>query len=147
MRRLAALGLAVASVAVVGAPAGAAPSFDPADGRYRGEYTGGDHGPGKVRLSVEALRPGLHGVRLLKWSGTLSCPSGETEDVHVKLTAARSGRSFSGYTVSSPLSRTAFTGRFTDKDALTATVRVTRNKGAERCDTGRVSFAAERVGP
>ena len=145
---LAALALAVVATVAAGVPAAAAPSFEPADGRYRGDYTGGDHGPGKVRLRVEQLRRGLHGVRLLEWGGKLRCPGGETEHVDVRMTAARVGRTFSGFvTYTEPPGKDSFTGRFTGRDALKATVRVTRGTGADRCETGPVSFEAQRVGP
>jgi hypothetical protein len=68
--------------------------------------------------------------------------------VDVPMTAARVGRAFSGYvTYNSPPGRDSFTGRFTATDALEATLRVTRGSGAERCDTGRITFVAHRVGP
>jgi hypothetical protein len=139
-------------VAVVGlvsvATATAAHGFAPADGRYRGEYTSGNHGPGKLRLEVELLRPGLHGVRLVKWSGKLRCPEDRTQSVDVRMSAARAGRTFSGFvTYISPPGKDRFTGRFTARDALKGTVRVTRGSGAERCDTGPIKFEARRVGP
>ena len=147
LRRLATLSLAVVGLVSVGADAAAAPGFDPADGRYRGEYTSGNHGPGKVRLRVEPLRPGLHGVRLMKWSGELRCQGGGTESVSVRMTAARAGRTFSGFATStSPPGKNSFTGRFTARDAITAKVRVKRGSGAERCDTGPITFEAHRVG-
>jgi hypothetical protein len=148
VRRLATLSLAVVWLVSLGADAGARNAFTPADGRYRGDYTSGNHGPGKVRLQVEALRPGLHGVRLLKWRGQLRCPGEATRTVGVRMTAARIGRRFSGFvTYSTPPGKDRFTGRFTARDALKATVRVTRGDGMERCDTGPIKFAAHRVGP
>ena len=147
MRRLAILSFAVGLMSL-GVDAAAAPSFTPIDGRYKGEYTSGSHGPGKVRLRVEVLRPGLHGVRLREWSGKLRCEGDGTRTVSVRLTAARSGRSFSGFVTSiSPPGKMSFTGRFTARDALEATVRVRRGAGAERCDTGPITFVAHRVGP
>ena len=148
MSRFATLALAVIGLACFGVDAAAAPGFTPADGRYKGEYTSGNHGPGKVRLRVETLRPGLHGVRLVKWSGELRCPGDGTQSVDVQMTAARTGRTFSGYvTYLSPPGKDRFTGRFTARDALKAKVRVTRGTGTERCDTGRIRFEAHRVGP
>jgi len=149
MRSFATLSLAVGLVSLgVGVGAAAAPAFTPADGRYKGEYTSGNHGPGKLRLRVELLRPGLHGVRLLKWSGKLRCEGHRTRRVGVRMTAARAGRTFSGYaTYTSPPGKDSFTGRFTARDALEATVRVRRGRGAERCDTGPITFVAHRVGP
>jgi len=148
MRRLVTLVLALAVLTAVGAEATATRVFEPADGRYRGEYTSDSHGDGKVRLSVEQLRPGLHGVRLLRWSGELSCPGGETESVDVGMTAARIGRSFSGFvTYNSPPGKDNFTGRFTATDVLKGKVRVIRGTGEERCDTGPITFEAERAGP
>ena len=145
---IATLSLAVVGLASLGVDATAAPGFTPADGRYKGEYTSGNHGPGKVRLQVELLRPGLHGVRLLEWSGQLRCPGDDTQSVDVRMTAARSGRTFSGFvTYTEPPGKDRFTGRFTARDALEATVRVTRGTGAERCNTGPISFVAHRVGP
>ena len=139
MRRFATLSLAVVGLASLGVDAAATSAFTPADGRYRGEYTSGNHGPGKVRLRVELLRPGLHGVRLVKWSGKLRCPGHGTRRVDVGMTAARAGRTFSGYaTYTSPPGKDSFTGRFTARDALKAKVRVTRGSGAERCDTGPI---------
>jgi len=148
MRRLATVALAVLGLASLGADAVAAPGFKPDDGRYRGEYTGGNHGPGKVRLQVGPLRKGLHGVELLKWSGELQCKGGSTESVDIPMTAARADRTFSGFTISTtPSLDYRFTGRFTAEDALKAKVRVTRGEGAERCDTGLITFEAHRVGP
>jgi hypothetical protein len=148
VHKLATLSIAVVGLVSLGADAAAAPEFTPVDGRYQGEYTGGDHGPGKLRLQVEPLRPGLHGVRLLKWSGTLDCQGTETRSVDVQMTAARDGRTFSGFaTYYSPPEQDRFTGRFTAKDALKGTVRVTQGDGAERCDTGPITFVAQRVGP
>jgi hypothetical protein len=68
--------LLIATVVLVsfGVDSAATGAFKPADGRYKGEYTSGNHGPGNPRLEVGLLRPGLHGVRLLKWSGKLRCP-------------------------------------------------------------------------
>jgi hypothetical protein len=147
MRRFATLSFAVGLMSLGVGIAGAS-AFTPADGRYTGEYTGGNHGLGKVRLRVEPLRPGLHGVRLLKWSGNLACEGDLTRAVDVPMTAARSGRTFSGYaTYISPPGKDSFTGRFTATDALEATVRVRRGRGAERCDTGPITFVAHRVGP
>lgn len=145
-RRTAVLALAAAGLLALGADAGAMREFTPADGRYVGDYTGGEHGPGKVRLKVELLRPGLHGVRLLKWSGELRCPGGSTERVDVPMTAARDGRTFSGFaTFVEPPAKNSFTGRFTAEDELKGKVRVTRGTGANRCDTGPIRFVAQRV--
>jgi hypothetical protein len=148
VRRLATLSLAVVGLMSFAVDAAATRAFAPTDGRYRGEYTSGNHGPGKLRLRVEALRPGLHGVRLLKWSGELRCEGAGTREISVPMTAARVGRTFSGFvTINSPPVRYSFTGRFTAKDALRATVRVTQGTGAERCDTGPIKFVAHRTGP
>jgi hypothetical protein len=147
VRRLATIAIALAGLASLGAEAAAAPAFTPQDGRYVGEYTSGDHGPGKVRLKVEQLREGLHGVRLLKWSGNFHCRGSLTSSVDVPMTAARIGRTFSGVvTYVEPPGKDRFNGRFTDEDALKATVRVTRGEGANRCDTGPIKFVAQRVG-
>ena len=141
MRRFAIASLAVAGFISLGVDATAGPGFTPADGRYRGEYTSGNHGSGKPRLQVEVLRPGLHGVRLLRWSGRLECPGGPTRRVDVAMTAARSGRTFSGFvTYVSPPGKDSLTGRFTAVDALKATVRV------RRCDTGPITLVAHRTG-
>jgi hypothetical protein len=146
--KFATVSLACVGLACLGVDAAAAPGFTPADGRYKGEYVSGDHGPGKPRLRVEALRPGLHGVRLVKWSGKLQCQAGPTRSIGVGMTAARIGRTFSGYvTYTSPPGKDRLIGRFTAKDALKATVRVTRGSGPERCDTGPIKFEARRVGP
>jgi hypothetical protein len=133
----------------LGVEAAATPAFKPADGRYTGEYTSGNHGPGKLRLEVGLLRRGLHGVRLLKWSGKLLCPGQRTRPVGTEMTAARIGHTFSGYVTyrTSPGGKDNFTGRFTARNVLKGTVRVTRGNGAERCDTGPVTFVAHRVGP
>ena len=140
--------IAVAALGAFGVSAAAAPSFAPLDGRYKGEYVSGDHGPGTVRLRVEPLRPGLHGVRLLKWSGTLRCGDSTVKNLDVPMTAARDGRSFTGFvTYTSPPAEYSFTGSFTSTDALKAKVRVTRGTGADRCDTGPIRFVASRVGP
>jgi hypothetical protein len=132
--------------ASLGAAAVATGGFKPADGRYSGTYTSSNHGPGTLRLQVAMLRPGLHGVRLLKWSGKLRCPGHRTQLVAQELTAARAGRNFSGY-VRFPGGKDSFTGTFTARDALTGTVRVIRGSGPDRCDTGAVTFVAHRVGP
>lgn len=148
MHRFATLSLAVVAFASIGADAAAAPGFSPADGRYRGEYTSGAHGPGEPRLRVEDLRPGLHGVRLVEWNGKLRCQDGSTKSVEVPMTAGRAGRTFSGFTSSTVTpGGYRFTGRFTARDALTAKVRVTSGAGADRCDTGPITFEAHRVGP
>jgi hypothetical protein len=65
------------------------------------------------------------------------------------MTAARIGHTFSGYVTyrTSPGGKDSFTGRFTAKNILTGTVRVMRGSGAQRCDTGPITFAAHRVGP
>ena len=147
-RRFATLSLTVVGLASIGVDAAAAPRFTPPDGRYRGEYTSGNYGAGKLRLRVEPLRPGLHGVQLVKWRGKLQCPSGATRSVDVPMTAARDGRSFSGFRTSiTPPGKDRFTGRFTARDALKAKVRVTRGDGEERCDTGPIKFEAHRIGP
>jgi hypothetical protein len=148
VRRLATLSLAVVGLVSLGADAGATRAFTPTDGLYKGDYTSGNHGPGKVRLRVEPLRPGLHGVRLVRWRGQLRCPGEGTRSVGVRMTAARIGRRFSGFvTYVSPPGKDRFTGRFTARDALKATVRVQRGSGDGRCDTGPIKFAAHRVGP
>lgn len=143
--------LLIAAVVLValGVEVAATSAFKPADGRYRGEYTSGNHGPGKPRLRVGLLRPGLHGVRLLKWSGKLRCPGDRTRRVGMEMSAARVGRTFSGYVTyrTPPGGKDSFTGRFTARDALKGRVRVTRGSGAERCDTGAIKFVAHHVGP
>jgi hypothetical protein len=145
-RRTAVLALAVVGLVSLGTEAGAERAFTPTDGIYVGDYTSGDYGSTQVRLKVELLRPGLHGVRLLKWSGELQCPGDRTRRVDVPMTAARNGRTFSGFvTYVSPPGKDNFTGRFTAEDALTARVRVTRGTGAERCDTGPITFVAQLV--
>jgi hypothetical protein len=63
-----------------------------------------------------------------------------------ELTAARVGRTFSGY-VTFPGGKDSFTGSFTARNALKGTVRVIRGSGADRCDTGSVTFVAHRIGP
>jgi hypothetical protein len=65
------------------------------------------------------------------------------------MTAARIGRTFSGYVThrTSPGVKYSFTGRFTARNVLNGTVRVTRGSGAMRCVTGPVTFVAHRVGP
>ncbi len=146
--RFAAITLAVIGLAALGTEAAAAPEFTPVDGRYKGEYTSGNHGPGKVRLKVEQLRPGLHGVRLLSWSGELECPGQDTQIVDMDMTAARDGRTFGGFvTYTGPVGKDRFVGQFTATDTLKATVRVTRGTGPDRCDTGPIKFVAQRVGP
>jgi hypothetical protein len=68
--------------------------------------------------------------------------------VDVPMTAARIGRSFTGFvTYTSPPAEYSFTGSFTSTDTLKAKVRVTRGTGADRCDTGPIRFVARRVGP
>ena len=147
VRKLAPVSLVLIGLLTVGVAAAAAPAFTPDDGRYRGEYTDGSDGA-KLRLRVEQLRPGLHGVRLLQWSGELRCPDGDTQTVDPEMTAARVGRTFSGFvTYYSPPGKYSFTGRFTARDELKARVRVKSGKGAARCDTGPITFVAERVGP
>lgn len=146
--RLAALCLALCGAVTLGASAGAAPRFEPTDGRYTGTYTSGNHGPGKVRLEVEQLRPGLHGVRLRKWSGELTCPDGSSQPVDAPMTAARAGRAFSGYmVVSEPRVKHTFVGRFTATDALKGRIRITEGRGSKRCDTGSIEFEAKLASP
>jgi hypothetical protein len=148
VRTFATLSIAAVGLLGLGVNAAAAPGFAPVDGQYRGEYTSGEHGPGAVQLQVEMLRPGLHGVRLVDWSGKLHCDGEKTRTVHTRMTAARDRRSFSGYLTSiSPPREYSFEGRFTETDALKATVRVTRGSGADRCDTGPISFVAQLVEP
>jgi hypothetical protein len=145
-RKTAVLAVAVVGLVSLGTDAGAERAFTPTNGIYVGDYTGGDYGSTRVRLKVELLRPGLHGVRLLKWSGKLQCPGDDTQTVDVRMTAAREGRTFSGFaTYVSPPGKDSFTGRFTAEDALKARVRVTRGTGAERCDTGPITFVARLV--
>jgi hypothetical protein len=147
-QRLATLSLAVVVLVALGAGTGTAGTFAPDDGRYRGEYTSGNHGPGKVRLRVEPLREGLHGVRLVKWSGELQCPALGPQTVDVPMSAARNGRTFSGFvTYISPPGKDRFTGSFTASDALEGKIRVIRGTGDERCDTGPITFVAHRIGP
>jgi hypothetical protein len=147
MRRFA-TSVAIVGMVALGADTAGSSTFTPADGRYKGEYTSGEHGPGKVRLRVEPLRPGLHGVRLLEWSGQLRCENGETETVSTRMSAARAGRTFSGtVTYLSPPGKDRLAGRFTARDALEGKVRVSRGTGAESCDTGPIAFEARRVGP
>jgi hypothetical protein len=149
VREVATLLIAAIVLVPFGVEAAATPAFKPADGRYTGEYTSGNHGAGKLRLHVGLLRPGLHGVRLLKWSGKLRCPGHRTRRVGVKMSAARIGRTFSGYVTyrTSSGGKDSFTGRFTARNALKGRVRVRRGSGAERCDTGPITFVAHRVGP
>jgi hypothetical protein len=141
--------IATVFVLVVGVGAGASPTFEPASGRYTGSYTSGNHGSGKVRLKVgpRLIRSRFSGVRLVEWNGKLRCPGHRTQRVDMQMTAWRIGRSFSGFVVqrTSPYERQSFTGRFTAKDVLQGAVRVTRGRGAARCDTGRVTFVAHRV--
>ena len=68
--------------------------------------------------------------------------------VGMEMTAWRIGRTFSGFVTYRipPYEKDSFIGRFTARDALMGTVRVTRGRGARRCDTGRVTFVARRVG-
>jgi hypothetical protein len=147
MRRFA-TSVAIVGLVALGADTAGSSAFTPADGRYRGGYTSGEHGPGKVRLRVEPLRPGLHGVRLLEWSGRLRCGSDGAQTVGTRMSAARAGRTFSGtVTYASPPGKDRFVGRFTARDALEGKVRVKRGTGAGRCDTGPIRFAAHRVGP
>jgi hypothetical protein len=146
MQRFATFFVAAILIASLGGEAAATGGFKPADGRYVGTYTSSNHGPGTLRLQVAKLRPGLHGVRLLKWSGKLRCPGHRTQMVAQEMTAARAGRTFSGY-VTFPGGKDSFTGSFTARDALRGTVRVIRGSGPDRCDTGAVTFVAHRAGP
>jgi hypothetical protein len=149
VHKSAALFIAASLLAPVGVEAAATPAFKPADGRYSGEYTSGNHGPGKLGLQVGLLRRGLHGVRLLKWSGKLRCPGHRTQRVGTEMTAARIDRTFNGYVTyrTSAGGKDSFTGRFTARNVLKGMVRVTRGSGAARCDTGPVTFVAHRIGP
>jgi hypothetical protein len=146
MRRSAAILAATILLVSLAVEAGASGAFKPLDGRYAGTYTTSNHGPGALRLRVELLRPRLHGVRLLKWSGKLRCPGHRTQLVTMEMSAARADRTFSGF-VTFAGGSDSFTGKFTAKDALSGTVRVIRGSGPERCDTGAVRFVAHRVGP
>jgi hypothetical protein len=126
-----------------------ATGFKPRNGEYSGAYTSADPEPGEVRLRVEKLRPGLHGVRLLEWSARLSCEDGSSSVIGPELTAARSGRTFSGFVRYADGDQNSFSGRFASRRKLRGVVRVQTTGGtpAERCDTGKVKFTAKRVGP
>jgi hypothetical protein len=126
-----------------------ASGFKPRNGSYSGAYTSADPEPGDVQLRVEKLRPGLHGVRLVHWSARLRCDDGSSSVIGPELTAARAGRTFSGFVRYSDGDRNSFTGRFTSRRKLRGVARVKTTGGtpAERCDTGRVRFRAGRVGP
>jgi hypothetical protein len=149
VRKFMTLLVAALLLMTLGVDGAATPPFKPADGRYTGEYTSGNHGPGKLGLEVRLLRPGLPGVRLLKWSGKLRCPGHRTQAVGTEMTAARVGHTVSGYVThrTPPVGQDSFTGRFTARNALAGTVRITRGSGAQRCYTGPVTFVAHRVGP
>src|SRR3954470_11831380 len=146
-------GLIVAALAlVIGATCAIAfgsSSFRPKNGAYTGAYTSADPEPGVVRLRVEKLRPGLHGVRLLGWSARLTREDGSSSVGGPELTAARAGRTFSGYVRFVDGDRSSFTGRFRSRRKLRGVARVqtTGSTEAERCDTGKVRFTARRVGP
>jgi hypothetical protein len=126
-----------------------ASGFKPRNGSYSGAYTSADPEPGDVRLRVEKLRPGLHGVRLVRWSARLSCEDGSSSVIGPELTAARAGRSFSGFVRFADGDKSSFAGRFTSRRKLRGVARVQTTGGtpAERCDTGKVRFKARRVGP
>jgi hypothetical protein len=148
MTRFAVLLIAIL-ISLVGVGA-ASPAFEPADGRYSGTYTSANHGPGELRLKVAArlIRSRFSGVQLVRWSGKLRCPGHRTQRVGMEMTAWRTGRTFSGFVTQlvAPYEKQSFTGSFTAKDELRGTVRVTRGRGETRCDTGRVTFVARRVG-
>jgi hypothetical protein len=145
---LIAVALALAVGTTAGIASGAA-SFKPRNGAYTGSYTSAEHEPGDVRLRVEKLRPGLHGVRLIGWSARLTCEDGSSSVVGPELTAARAGRTFSGYVQFADGDKSSFTGRFSSRKRLrgVAQVQTTGSSAAERCDTGKVRFSARRVGP
>jgi hypothetical protein len=127
----------------------ASPLFEPVAGRYEGTYASADHGPGKVRLKVGArlIRSRFSGVQLIDWSGRLHCPGHRTQRVDMQMTGWRIGRTFSGFVEQRipPYEKQSFTGRFTAKDVIKATVRVTRGRATDQCDTGRVTFVARHV--
>ncbi|MFL5896155.1 MAG: hypothetical protein ACJ76Z_13725 [Thermoleophilaceae bacterium] len=120
-------------------------TFTPSPGRYVGTYTDSHHARGQVRLSVGFLRPDLPGVKLLRWHGTLRCPGHRSSPESTPITAARIGKTFSGY-MFFPGGKVSLVGRFTAKDALRGWVRVKRENASERCDTGPVGFVAHRTG-
>lgn len=124
-----------------------ASGFTPRNGVYAGAYTSPDPEPGGVRLRVERLRPGLYGVRLVKWSARLSCEDGSSSVVGPMLAAARDGKTFSGFVRYKDGDRSSFTGRFTSRRRLRGVVRVqtTGSTPAARCDTGAVKLKASRI--
>jgi hypothetical protein len=132
-------------------PAGAARKFVPRDGLYVGTYTSGAHGSGGVRLRVRPVpqpHPRFPGVELVRWSGKLTCSDDSTRLTHVKMTAARAGKTFSGYVTYVTGYRNSLTGRFTSTTALEGTARVTIKGGTGGdCQTGPVRFTATRAGP
>jgi hypothetical protein len=149
MKRAATILAAAFLVATVSVEAAPTARFRALDGRYRGHYTTANHGPVGLRLEVGPLNDRLHGVKLLKWSGKIRCPGHRTQVVSMEMAAADIGRTFSGYMFmhGEKQPSQAFTGSFTAKDALEATVRVRRGSGTHKCDTGPLRFVAHRVRP
>jgi hypothetical protein len=150
--RLAATGSALVALAIAASVnAGAARKFVPRDGLYAGSYTNGAHGSGGVRLRVRPVpqpHPRFPGVELVRWSGKMTCSDGSTVSTHVKMTAARTGKTFSGYVTYATGYRNSLTGKFTSATALEGTARVTIKGGTGAdCQTGPVRFTATRAGP
>jgi hypothetical protein len=147
MLAVTAVALGTVAIATYG-DAGAARKFAPRDGLYAGSYTSGAHGSGGVRLRVRPVpqpNPRFPGVELLRWTGRLTCGDGSTRSTHIKMTAARDGKTFSGYVTYLSGSRNSLTGRFTSTSALEGTASVTIKRG--ECQTGAVRFTASRTGP
>src|SRR4051794_40995146 len=128
MRRTALLVIAAVPLTLAAA-APARNGFKPADGHYAGTAPG----HGTVRVDVGGfLRPDTHqlpAVRLTKWSAKLRCPGHRSRTESAPMTAARVGRTFSGYQ-SFPGGKLSFEGEFTDRNSLTGTIRAKRMVGA-----------------
>src|SRR3954451_23452119 len=121
MRRIALFVVAVVPLTLAAA-APATDRFNPADGHYSG--TAPHHGT--VRVDVGGfLRPDTHqlpAVRLVKWSAKLRCPGHRSRTESTQMTAARVGRTFSGYQ-SFPGGKLSFEGEFTDRNSMSGIVR------------------------
>jgi hypothetical protein len=147
MRR--SVGVSAAVLLAVTAGSAASSGFKPIEGRYAGTYSSTSHRTGPVRITVGGfLRPDrrhLPAVRLGKLAVTLRCPGHRSRTEDVQVGAARIGRTFSGFMIF-PGGKISFTGRFTALDALRGTVRVRRSNAAMSCDSGAVTFIAQRVG-
>jgi hypothetical protein len=149
-RRLAAVALLSLSVAVLGfGSSEARRAIRPKAGGYTGKVTN-TNGHGRVQLSVATFvpRPGAKprkGPQLFSWTGVLKCDDGKKREVGPTVFAPLHGTRFSGKSTQGPQTVTLH-GRFTASTRMRGTARVVTSGSAPamRCDTGPVTFTAQR---